>query len=51
MLKGEKELALPAAIPNPWELALGNAVELARDVTNGADGGGEMKRGGGGDIV
>lgn len=46
MPKGEKEL--PAARPNPCELALGKAVdELVNPVENGGDTGGERKRGGG----
>ena len=49
MPKGEKKL--PAARPNPCELALGKAVdELDNAVENGGDAGGDERKRGGGDI-
>lgn len=51
MPKGENELVLADARPYPCELALGNVVELVSEVGKGAEGGGEMNRGGGGDVV
>jgi len=51
MAKGEKVPLAPAPKPYPCELALGNAVEVINEAVKGAEGGGDMKRGGGGDVA
>jgi len=50
MPKGENEVEPPSASPYPCGWTLGNAVVLDKEAANDA-GGGETKRGGGGDVV
>lgn len=51
MPKGENMLLLPGATPKPCELTRGNVPFGLVKPGNAAEGGGETKRGGGGEVV